>query len=128
MTAMGRRQSESGARPAGGLASLWPRRRRDIFAGSLDALPTAHQIVGSNGAVLYANPACAAMFDAAATPVAAALGAQLAGGAAEAGRLARLAAQAVSGVAGRLELPVRTPGGEIEWRDVTALPLAGRPG
>ena len=128
MTAMGRRQSESGARPAGGLASLWPRRRRDIFAGSLDALPTAHQIVGPNGAVLYANAACAAMFGPGAAPVAAALAPRLAGGAAEAGRLARLAAQAVLGVAGRLELPVRSPAGEVEWRDVTAFPLTGRPG
>jgi len=69
MAAMQRRRSENGASAAGGLASLWPRRRRDIFAGSLDALPTAHQIVGSNGAVLYANAACAAMFGPGAPPV-----------------------------------------------------------
>src|SRR5262245_30146594 len=107
---------------------LRARRERDLFASSLDTLPMARQIVAPDGSVIFASTAYRRMFDDAMKPVKALLEAQLAGEPVEADRLGMLEAQAAAGIGGHTEITIRTAGGTIEWRDVSASPLQLLPG
>ena len=107
---------------------LRARRERDLFASSLDTLPVARQIVAPDGSVIFASTTYRRMFTDRDTPVKALLEAQMTGEAIEADRLAQLEAQAAAGIASHTEITIRTPSGNVEWRDVSASPLQLLPG
>jgi len=107
---------------------LRARRERDLFASSLDTLPVARQIVAPDGSVIFASTTYRRMFPDKDMPVKALLEAQMAGEPTEVDRLAQLEAQAAAGIAGHTEITIRTPNGNIEWRDVSASPLQLLPG
>jgi hypothetical protein len=107
---------------------LRERRERDLFASSLDTLPVARQIVAPDGSVFFSSTTYRRMFPDTPMPVKALLEAQMTGEPIEADRLAQLEAQAAAGIAGHTEITIRTPAGNVEWRDVSASPLQLLPG
>ncbi len=116
----------------GGLICLFAharcRNERVLFRESLDAVPAARQLVGPDGSVVIANGAFRRMVGEVSTPTAVALERQLVGDSDGGERLARLAEHAAAGIAGHAELTVKSPTGDVEWRDVIAFPLPNRPG
>jgi len=102
-------------------------RERAVYAGGLDAMADAHQLLGPHGNVVFSNATCRRKFDAGAVPLPNVL-AGLIDGARDGAVLRDLAGAAAAGRPGRGELTLRSPGGPLEYVEVATQPLPARRG
>ena len=109
----------------------WYRERAQGEVGGLmlaaaESSPEACLITDAEGAFLYANAAFHRLFVLAVSLDA--IADIIDGGEAHAREFARLSASAVSGVVDYAEIPLRIPGGAVEWRRISVFPVRGHTG
>ena len=123
------------------------RQKLTLFRSSLASVPRPRQMVGPKGKVIYSNPAFIEFFGVADRPTPALIAEQTDDEVAR-DQIARLANNAINGIAGHAEVKVRALGraaksapaqgvegtngakgeAEVEWRSLRAFPVQGRPG